>query len=282
MMVLQSTGGVDVKTRLAADRLTEKTSSMHLTNYLRYRYNFSRIVAESLSEDLMLLSQRLNEASDLGEGQVRCAAVKADEPAGKPLKDCQYVMVRLSLFPPDDLGFQRRNALKELKKRMLLRITEEADAQGAPLTYEDLARFLLADRKTIGQYIRELRSNGETVITRATYTDASASTSHHRPIVKQFLLNYTETEIAQRLRHSLSNVEVYIKDFLRVCVAARQGYTVEGIRHLTRLAKGVVEKHLAHYNELMASAHWRQHLEHKLRFYEASVTAPQPKRGAST
>ncbi len=101
----------------------------------------------------------------------------------------------------------------------------------------------------------------------------------HQPIVKQFLLNYTETEIAQRLNHSLTQVEGYIKDFLRVCVAHRQGYQPEGIRHLTGLSKRVVEKHLEHYAELSPSPFWQEPLERKLRFYETSLTAELTKKG---
>jgi hypothetical protein len=268
-----------MKTRLPADRLQEKSSATLVTNHLRQRYHFSPVVAEALTDDLQLLSQQMSGSSQLAEGQILYPAVKADEPAGKALKDCQYVMVRLTLFAQSDLAFQQQHGLKELKKHILHRITEEADAQGAPLTYEDLSRLLLADRKTIGQYIQELRAEGKTIVTRATYTDASASISHHRPIVRQFLLHYTETEIAQRLNHSLTQVEGYIKDFLRVCVAHRQGYTLEGIRHLTGLAKGVVEKHLEHYAELSASPFWQEHLERKLRFYETSLTAELAKKG---
>jgi len=55
---------------------------------------------------------------------------------------------------------------------------------------------------------------------------------------------------------------------------------VEGIRHLTGLAKGVVEKHLEHYAELSASPSWKEHLERKLRFYEASIGAGRGKKGA--
>jgi hypothetical protein len=269
-----------MKTRLPADRLRDKSSATLVANHLRQRYDFSAVVAEALTDDLQLLSQQMNGSPQLAEGQVLYPAVKADEPAGKALKDCQYVMVRLTLFARSDLAFQQQSRLKELKKCVLHRITEEANAQGGPLTYEDLSRLLFADRKTIGQYVRELRAEGKTVVTRATYTDASASISHHRPIVKLFLLNYTEAEIAQRLNHTLGRVEGYLKDFLRICIAHRQGYTVEGIRHLTGLAKRVVEKHLEHYAELSASPFWKDHVECKLHFYEASLGADPAKKGA--
>jgi biotin operon repressor len=239
-----------MKTRLLTDRLEEKSATTLVTNHLRQRYLFSPVVAEALSDDFQILSHEMDGSSRLGEGQILYPAVKAKEPSGKALKECEYVMVRLTLHARSDLAFQQEQGLKELKKRILHRITCEADAQGGPLTYEDLSRLLFADRKTISRYIRELRAEGHKIVTRANYTDASASISHHRPIVKRFLLNYTESEIAHHLSHTLDRVEGYIKDFLRICIAYRQGYTVEGIRHLTGLSKRVVEKHLAHYVEL--------------------------------
>lgn len=55
---------------------------------------------------------------------------------------------------------------------------------------------------------------------------------------------------------------------------------MEGIRHLTGLTKGVVEKHLAHYIELRVTPFWEEYLERKLRFYETSIDAnPAKKRG---
>ena len=268
-----------MKTRLPADRLQEKSPARLATNHLRQRYHFSPVVAEALTDDLQLLFHQMNGSSPLGEGEMFYPAVKADEPAGKALKDCQYVMVRLTLFAKSGIAFQRQHGLRRPKQGIPHRLATEADVHGAPLTYEDLSRLLLAGRKTISQYIQELRAESKAIVTRATYTDASASVSHHRPIVKQFLLNYTETEIAQRLNHSLTQVEGYIKDFLRVCVTHRQGYTPEGIRHLTGLAKGVVEKHLTHYAELSAAPFWQEHLERKLRFYEASIDAELAKKG---
>jgi hypothetical protein len=269
-----------MKARTPADRLQEKSPETLVTNHLRRRYQFSPVVAEALSDDLQHLSHRMNGCSQLTEGQILYPAVSAHEPAGKALKDCEYVMVRLTLFARSDIDFQQQHGMSALKKLILHRITEEADAQGGPLTYEDLSRLLFADRKTIRQYIQDLRAEKQRIVTRATYTDASASISHHRPIVKQFLLNYTESEIAQRVKHSLSRVEGYIKDFLRICVTHRQGYTVEGIRHLTGLAKGVIEKHLAHYRELCTSCFWKEHLERKLCFYESSIDAQLAKKGA--
>lgn len=268
-----------MKTRLPADRLQEKTAGTLVTNHLRQRYLFSPVVAEALSDGFRLLSHKMNGSSQLAEGQILYPAVKADEPVGKALRDCEYVMVRLTMFAHSDLAFQQGHSMKEVKKRILQRITMESDAQGGPLTYEDLSRLLFADPKTIGQYIGELRAENQVIVTRATYTDASATISHNRPIVELFLLNYTETEIAQRVNHTLKRVEGYIKDFLRICVAHRQGYSVEGIRHLTGLSKRVVEKHLAHYTELAASGYWQEHLDNKLRFYETSIGTGLGKKG---
>ncbi|MDK1119061.1 MAG: DUF1670 domain-containing protein, partial [Anaerolineae bacterium] len=173
---------------------------------MRQRYKFSPVVAEALSDDLQLLLNRMNGGSQLTDGQVLYPAVKAEEPAGKALKDCEYEMVRLTIYAQGDITYQQQHGLKTLKKHILHRITEESDAQGAPLTYEDLSRLLFADRKTIVRYIQEMRAEGKTIVTRATYTDASATISHHRLIVRLFLLDYTESEIGQRHNHTLSRV----------------------------------------------------------------------------
>ncbi|MBU0511943.1 MAG: DUF1670 domain-containing protein [Chloroflexi bacterium] len=268
-----------MKTRTSTDRLQEKTPTKLMTNHLRQRYKFSPVIAEALSDDLQLLSNQMSGNSQLTDGQVLYPAVKAAEPAGKALKDCEYEMVRLTIYAQSDIAYRQQHGLKTLKKHILHRITEEADAQGAPLTYEDLSRLLFADRKTIGKYLQEIQADGEAIVTRSTYTDASARITHHRPIVRLFLLNYTESEIGQRTNHTLSRVEGYIKDFLRICVAHRQGYSVEGIRHLTGLSKRVVEKHLAHYVELRVAPFWEEHLERKLRFYETSIDANLAKKG---
>jgi hypothetical protein len=271
-----------MKTRHRRDRLNDKSLTTLMTNHLRRRYHFSPVVAEALTGDLQAMSHHMHGGSPLAEGQILYPAVKAQEPAGKALQDCEYAMVRLTLFAHSDLKFQKHHNLKDLKKCILARICTEADVQGAPLTHEDLARLLFADRKTIGHYIEELRSEGEVVVTRSTYTDASASISHHRPIVKLFLLRYTETEIAQQTNHTLGRVEAYIKDFLRVSIAHRRGYTLEGVRHLTGLSKRVVEKHLDHYAELSTSSHWHEHLERALHFYETVLAGDLVKKGVLT
>ena len=158
-----------MKTRSPSDRLQEKSLTTLMTNHLRQRYHFIPVVAEALTEDLQLLSNQVSGLSQLSEGQILYPAVKASEPAGKALKDCQYVMVCLTLFAKSDLAYRQRHDLKALKKHILLRITGEADTQGAPLTYEDPGWLLFADRKTIGQYIQELRAEGHRVVTRATH-----------------------------------------------------------------------------------------------------------------
>jgi hypothetical protein len=268
-----------MKTRTVWSRLAHKCRRNLFTSHLGRRYRFSPAVAECLADDVETYLSQLRSDTPLAEGQILYAAVRATEPAGKALKDCQYTLVRLTLFPPQDLAFQQQHSLRELKKHVLARITQEADAQGAPLTYEDAARLLFADRKTIGQLVGELRAAQQPVVTRASYTDASATVSHDRPIVRQFLLGYSETEIGQRTQHTLPRVEGYIRDFLRVALAHRQGFSAPAIRRLTGLAQRVVDKHLAHYQELAASPVWNDRLERRMRFHETSLGASPSQKG---
>lgn len=113
-----------MKTRSPSDRLQDKSITTLMTSHLQQRYHFSPAVAEALTDDLRLLSDQVTGSSQLGEGQILYPAVKTSEPAGKPLKDCQYVVVRLTLFAKSDLVYRQRHRLKELKKRLLLRLTD--------------------------------------------------------------------------------------------------------------------------------------------------------------
>ena len=70
-----------MKTRSPADWLQEKSASTLVANHLRQRYRFSPVVAEALTDDLLLLSQQINGSSQLTEGQILYPAVKASEPA---------------------------------------------------------------------------------------------------------------------------------------------------------------------------------------------------------
>ena len=221
-----------MKTKPARDRLKEKNGRGLLVNHLRNRYAFSPAMAETLAEDALYL-RTISAPGARADGQIIWYAVKASEPAGKALKDCEYERVVLTLHHPDDIAYRHQHGLPELKQHVLKRISDEAMLQGAPLTHEDLAAILHMDRVTVGDHIAALKAKGETVMTRSHITDAGRGVTHKRSIIKMRLLGVPETEIVGRTKHHLSSVERYIDGFLRVALSHRHGDPPQLISRIT-------------------------------------------------
>jgi hypothetical protein len=268
-----------VKAKPARDRLSEKNGRGLLVNHLRTRYSFSPAMAEVLAEDALYL-RTVSAPGSRQDGQIIWYAVKHTEPAGKALRDCEYEAVCLTLHDPGDIAQRHRDGLLELKRRILKRITDEAIAQGAPLTQEDLAAILWMDRKTVRSHIAVLAGRGETVITRAHFTDAGRGVTHKRLIIKLFLLGVPETEIVRRTHHHLSNVERYINGFLRVALLHRQGQAPQIISRITSFSLFLISEYIVLYEELAVDETLATPLRKHLDFYADGLLPRQAKRGA--
>lgn len=71
--------------------------------------------------------------------------------------------LKLTLIGHDDGDILSRRGLSELRRRRVLRLTEEARAQGSLLSYEDLAGLLLCSLSTLKRDIALLRAGGHEV-----------------------------------------------------------------------------------------------------------------------
>ncbi|MBK9233333.1 MAG: DUF1670 domain-containing protein [Anaerolineae bacterium] len=89
-------------------------------------------------------------------GQLTYLAVSKASPAGQKLTACQRVAVKLTLHSPDDL-IALGTGVAALRQQRLLRLTEEAEAQGGLLSHEDLACLLCSSLATIKRDVHELR-----------------------------------------------------------------------------------------------------------------------------
>lgn len=267
-----------MKTKPARDRLSEKNSQGLLVNHLRARYNFSPAMAEVLAEDAHYL-RTISAPGSRQDGQIVRYAVKGTEPAGKALKDCEYVIVTLTLYHRDDIAYRHQHGLPELKRHILKRMTDEAVAQGAPLTHEDVAAILLMDRGTVADHIAVLEAQGVRVITRAHFTDAGRAVTHKRPIIKMRLLGVPETEIVHRTGHHLSSVERYVDGFLRVVLSHRRGDAPQLISRITGSSLFLVNEYIALYEELAADETFAVPLRKYLDFYADGLLPRQAKKG---
>jgi hypothetical protein len=252
------------------DRLKEKSALNLYTNYLMYRYKFSRVVAESLYKDILFFALN-NSHIDRTDGQIIYQAVKHDEPAGKPLKDCQYENLKLTLRHPDDDTIREKQGKTGLRQHRLRRISDEAVTQGGPLTQEDLANILDVDRSTIIRDIAILNKQGIEIITRSHYTDQGRGKTHKERIIKLFLQGFSLTEIVNRSKHALDNVQRYIYDFLRVSLLYQEDKAVLMIARLAKVSKALTEEYIDLYEQLQSDALYSEPLQRQLSFFASQL-----------
>ncbi|MCP4685041.1 MAG: DUF1670 domain-containing protein [bacterium] len=259
-----------MKTRLSSERLGEKSAQALLTNHFRERYHFNPAMTEAILKDTVFV-RTLLEAETRADGQIIRYFPKATEKAGKPLKDCEYVAVRLTLYAPGDDEFMATYGPKALRRRKVKRICEEAIAQGAPATQEDLAALFGCHRSTIIRDIAEMKVQDIKVVTRGDITDQGRGVTHKRTILKTYLLGWSPTEVAKRTGHALESVERYIEPFFRVTYLHTEDKTLAAICRLTKLSRGLVEEYIALYQELAADPVFAESLTKRLQFFNEGL-----------
>jgi biotin operon repressor len=252
------------------ERLSEKTALTLYTNYLNYRYNFSRVVAESLYKDARYLDL-LFDKEKRNDGQIIYYAVDRNEKAGKSLKDCQYRKIILTLRDSNDIQIRAKKGLIGLRRHKLKRISDEAVLQVAPLSQEDCANVLDVDRRTIIRDIAALRKQGVEIITRSHFTDQGRSISHKERIVKLFLRGFTITDVADQSKHDLANVQRYIYDFLRISLLYQEGKNALMIARVTKVSEKLAQDHISLYERLRQDASYSDALVRQMNFYASQL-----------
>jgi hypothetical protein len=162
-------------------------------------------------------------------GQMKYSCLQSDEPAGKPLKDCQMKTVVLTLFDQEDeqhLPYHEKDASITRRWRRLMRISEEARVQSGLLTQEDLAQLLMCDVRTIRRDISELKKSSIVIPTRGTVNDIGPGVTHKGIAIRLWLDGKEPTEVALAIHHSLKATENYLEKFKRVVYLRRnKGFT---------------------------------------------------------
>jgi len=269
-----------MKTRSFSERLDDKSAQALLANHFRERYNYNPAMAEAIFRDTVFVRTLLDPAAR-EDGQIVCHFPRATEPAGKPLKDCEYIAVRLTIYAAGDAEFLAERGPKAFRRHRLKRICDEALAQGGPASQEDLAVLLGCHRSTIIRDIAEMKAQGSQVVTRGDITDQGRGISHKRPILKMYLLGYPPSEVARRTNHTLESVEGYIEPFFRVACLRSEGKGLGAICRLTKLSRSLVEEYLAFYEDMLIDPLFAEPLAKRLHFFQEGLLPLFEKRGAS-
>lgn len=209
-----------IRTEQAEKRLALRSQSQTLANIIATGTSCSKFEAE-------LISEKAQEVFNLGEhalnsplqaGQMLWRAIAENEPPGKPLKDCVFKDVVLSVHRLEEDGAVKKEyGLSAKRQQQILRITSDAMDQGCLLTQQDLATILDCDEKTIRNDIRALQKRGDILVpTRGNKLDIGPGITHREKVIEQYIKGKDPVAIGRDMNHSLKAVERYIHIFCRV------------------------------------------------------------------
>jgi hypothetical protein len=211
----------------------------------------------------------------LGLGQIRLLVVAAEEPAGKPLAECQKVSVLLSLDAGrEDYQVRLAHGVEGLRRCRILRVTAEAREQGGLLSYEDLAfRLFNCGLRTIVRDVQALRRREIEVPTRGQQQDIGPGQTHRVQAVRLYLQGLEANEIALRLYHTLGSIENYVTTFARVAVLVDKGYADDEIAFVMRRSGPLVAAYRKLFEEFRAKPGARRRLGEILSRVQAAAAA---------
>jgi hypothetical protein len=220
-----------------------------------YGYEKGEITATAIINDILKLIDNYFLVSTIDDdqhhihyGQLVWMAVPVDEypQRGKSIANTKFKPVVLSFFTDDDLshiahGFDSLS----LRKKRLIRWTDEAFDQGALLTQLDLAVLLGVCDAVVSKYVNEIQQSGRLLPTRGNIHDLSGAVTHKREIITLYLEGYLTPDIAVKTNHSKEAVDRYIRDYHRVELLWKHGIKqLDQISQLTRLSKRVVQQYV--------------------------------------
>jgi predicted transcriptional regulator len=191
------------------------------------------------------------------DNQIIFYAVSADEPAGKPIKDCRIIPVNLTLYRHTDWKL----GIPALRESLVARLSEEAHHQGGLLSQGDLAEILIVDKSTVKRIVKRIKARGDSIPTRGEIKDIGPGVSHKARIIELLLKRYQPTEVALKTKHSLSSVTRYFENFIKVLYLDDQGFSLVKIRHLTGTSEKVVGEYLKIYTRCKENEDYTERLE---------------------
>jgi Protein of unknown function (DUF1670) len=253
-----------IEDQLRQGRLDAKTLDSMFRRRIEEGANCSPFVSQAILATVKEIFAVGPEEPDhqLGLGRIRLLVVAAEEPAGKPLADCQKVPVLLSLDAgPEDYQVRLAHGVEGLRRCRILRVTAEAREQGGLLSYEDLAfRLFNCGLRTVVRDVQALRRREIEVPTRGQQRDIGPGQTHRVQAVRLYLQGLEANEIAHRLYHTLGSIENYITTFARVAILVDKGYADDEIAFVIRRSVPLVTAYRKLFEEFRTKAGARRRL----------------------
>ena len=229
-------------------RLQAKTPEQRFLRVLEREFHQPPRVAQSLLEEAQVCL--LGGAGPVRPGQVRVILTKRDAGHTGPLRDTPTTEVVWTV----DAGLEDRQVLREhgriaLRRVRIQRLLDEALAQGAVATQEDLAQVLQVSVRTIRRDCASLQAQGIYLPTRGNLHGVGRGQTHKAAIVGRWLRGETYDQLVIHTHHSLASIQRYVQSFVRVVQLHQQGFEDTEVALLAQMSPPLVKEYLAVYQE---------------------------------
>jgi DNA-binding CsgD family transcriptional regulator len=265
-----NTMGIPNPAKETISRLEEKTLNARFLNEIREGLGCSPFEAEAVLQVVKEVYFPFLDPSTSATmpGTIGLVAVCADEPAGKPIADCEKRSICLTLHrgTEDDRLLQKSPGA--FRRARIPTLCQEALSQGALMTREDLAfRVFFVSPRTISRDLKALREEDPQAVIplRSTVHDIGPMLTHRSDIVRLTLEGKTTTEISTIMRHTPEAIANYVSTFIRCAQLAQLDMQVGQIAFLLRRGKGLVKLYLELLEECNTDRNMAYHLDELLR-----------------
>jgi hypothetical protein len=156
------------------------------------------------------------------------------------------VVLTLLTLDEQNMGFQTRGELKNLKVRQIERLTAEAWRQDGVLTMLDLELLLNLNGATLRQLLAAYQEHfGVLLPTAGTVLDMGRTLTHKTIVVEMSLEGLSTQQIARRIFHTPEAVDNYLRLFDRVLVLRYFKMPPKLMRQVTGHSLALINEHLA-------------------------------------
>lgn len=227
-------------------RRLAKTAEEHLLNTLKKDFNQPPRVAKAIVDEAR--NCFLGQTGHMRPGQMRVILVKRSAPHGRSLREADKVEVVWTIDDgAEDLEVTKRAGVRGLRQVRIQRLLDEALAQGAVATQEDLAEALHVSLRTIKRDFAEMEAEGIYLPTRGNLQGIGRGQTHKARIVGRWLNGETYDQLTFHTHHSLSSVQRYVQMFVRVVNLHEEGFGPEQIALLLQVGQPLIDEYLALY-----------------------------------
>jgi len=257
------------------ERLKAKTPEQRFLRVLEDEFYQPPRVAQVLLEEAQ--NCLLGQTPLLRPGQTRVILTQREAGHGRALRKTATTEVVWTV----DVGLEDRQVLQrhgsvELRRVRIQRLLDEALAQGAAATQEDLAQALHVSTRTIKRDCKHLESQGLYLPTRGKLKGIGRGQTHKAQIVGRWLRGETYDQIMLNTRHSNSSIKRYVRMFVRVVDLHRQCFSENEIALLLESSSSLVNEYLAVYKQ-HDNPEYRTRLTEQI---ERLRQSPRSKKGA--